>query len=63
MRPSPNTVRAVGWLTVVSALAGTALAVAIIVWPEQVSDTRWSFPFDASSYVAFRCPSSSMTSR
>ena len=54
MRPSPNTVRAVGWLTVVSALAGTALAVAIIVWPEQVSDTRWSFPFDASSYVAFQ---------
>ena len=54
MQPSPNTVRAVGWLTVVSALAGTALAVAIIAWPEQVPDTRWSFPFDAKSYVAFQ---------
>ncbi len=54
MKASPNTVRAVGWLTVVSALAGTALALAIILWPEQVPGTRWSFPFDASSYVAFQ---------
>ncbi len=54
MKISPNTVRAVGWLTVVSALAGTALALAIILWPEQVTDTRWSFPFDAASYVAFQ---------
>lgn len=54
MKIAPNTVRAVGWLTVVSALAGTGLALAIILWPEQVPDTRWSFPFDASSYVAFQ---------
>ncbi|MDP8900818.1 MAG: hypothetical protein M3N33_06655 [Actinomycetota bacterium] len=54
MKTSPNTVRTVGCLTVISALAGTALALAIIFWPEQVPDTQWSFPFDASSYVAFQ---------
>ncbi len=51
---SPSTARAIGWLTVVSALAGTGLAVAIIMWPEQVPDTRWSFPFAAAPYVAFQ---------
>src|SRR5690606_30538765 len=54
MKFSPNTVHAIGWLTVASSLAGTALALSIILWPEQVSEARWSFPFDASSYVAFQ---------
>jgi hypothetical protein len=54
MKISPSTVHAIGWLTVVSALAGTALALSIILWPEQVPDTRWSFPFDALSYAAFQ---------
>ena len=54
MKISPHTVHAVGWLTVASALAGTALALAILLWPEQVPDTRWSFPFDEPTYVAFQ---------
>lgn len=54
MDPSPRAVRAIGWLTIVSALAGTALALAILLWPQEVPDTRWSFPFDATSYVAFQ---------
>jgi hypothetical protein len=54
MDTSPQNVRRIGWLTIVSALAGTALALAIIAWPEQVPDSRWSFPFDASSYAVFQ---------
>jgi hypothetical protein len=46
--------RAVGWLTVISALAGTALAIVIMAWPKQVPDTRWSYPFDAGPYTAFQ---------
>lgn len=54
MDTSPQRARWIGWLTIVSALAGTALALAIILWPEQVPDSRWSFPFDASSYTVFQ---------
>jgi hypothetical protein len=54
MKASRPIVRAIGWLIVVSALVSTALVWALIPWPEQAPDTRWSFPFDASSYVAFQ---------
>ena len=54
MTYSPRTLRAIGWLTIVSALVGTALALVIIAWPHQVATSRWSFPFDASAYTAFQ---------
>ena len=54
MAHTPRTLRAVGWLTIVSALVGTALALVIIGWPHQVPTSRWSFPFDAPAYTAFQ---------
>jgi hypothetical protein len=44
-------IRSVGRLTAISGLAGTALSLMIIAWPDQVPDTRWSFPFAEGSYI------------
>lgn len=54
MRTSPRTARTIGWLTIISALAGTALALVIMFWPVQGPDTRWSYPFDAAAYTLFQ---------
>ena len=54
MTASPRTLRIVGRLTIVSALAGTALALVIIAWPTEVPESRWSHPFDAAAYTGFQ---------
>lgn len=42
---------AAGRLTAVVGVAGAALALAIMAWPHQVPQSRWSYPFDATSYT------------
>lgn len=54
MTTSEGKARAIGWLTIVAALAGTALAAALAVWPRDVPVTRWSFPLDTTAYVLFQ---------
>ncbi len=40
-----------GRITVVAGLLGAVSAVAIIGWPDQVSDQHYSYPFGATSYI------------
>lgn len=51
-RVVPPRVRALGQVMVVAGVVGAASAVAIIAWPDQVSDQHYSYPFSASWYVA-----------
>lgn len=41
----------IGWLTTAAALAGGAFAILIMAWPDQVPDSRWSYPFAATPYI------------
>jgi len=42
---------ALGLTLVVAGLVGCASAVVVLVWPHQVSDRRYSYPFDATWYA------------
>lgn len=48
----PRLVRVLGIVTIVASLIGAACAVFIIVFPAQVSEDRYSYPFDAATYAA-----------
>ena len=45
-------VRALGLITCIAGLAGAACAVVVLAWPHQVSQGRYSYPFDTASYTA-----------
>ena len=45
-------VRVLGIVTVAASLVGAACAVFIIVFPAQVPEERYSYPFDAATYTA-----------
>lgn len=44
------TTRAPGTVTIVAGILGAASAIAIIVWPPEVSDNRFSYPFGTTTY-------------
>ncbi|GAB3785885.1 hypothetical protein [Nocardioides ungokensis] len=54
-RPVPQTaptrLRTLGWLTVLAGAVGAAQAVAVLAWPDQVSDRHYSYPFDSTGFV------------
>jgi hypothetical protein len=51
MDTSAHRLHRYGLLTIVTALLGTACAVLIIVWPAEVPESRWSYPFDTTSFT------------
>jgi hypothetical protein len=45
-------VGALGRITVVAGVAGAVSALVIVLWPDQVTDRHYSYPFSAEWYVA-----------
>jgi hypothetical protein len=43
--------RTLGQITLAASLIGAACAVVIIAWPPQVTEDRYSYPFDATGYA------------
>src|SRR5207342_2637811 len=43
--------RTLGGATVIAGLLGATAAVAIIAWPDQVTDRHYSYPFDATGFT------------